>query len=106
MQLAGIAREACAVRAGAGAPLMQVGMQAVLRAPEAVAAAGVASVVLAPALEELLYRGFLLPSLTRRLPAPAAVKLQPAACLRGFAYVVIGECILHQRNAGPAANVE
>jgi Type II CAAX prenyl endopeptidase Rce1-like len=36
-------------------------------------AAAVTSVLLAPALEELVYRGFLLPSLTKRLPATAAV---------------------------------
>ncbi len=82
------------MRAGATAPLVQVGMQAVLQAPEAVAAAGAASVVLAPALEELLWRSFQLPSLTRRLPVPAAVKLLPAACLRVFPYVLIG--VRHQ----------
>jgi len=60
---------------GQAACCVQVGMQAVLRAPDAVAAAGAASVVLAPALEELLYRGFLLPSLTRRLPVSVAVTL-------------------------------
>lgn len=37
------------------------------------AAAAFASVALAPTLEELVYRGFLLPSLTRRLPPPLAV---------------------------------
>lgn len=37
------------------------------------AAAAFASVALAPTLEELVYRGFLLPSLTRRLPLPLAV---------------------------------
>lgn len=37
------------------------------------AAAAAASIVLAPALEELVYRGFLLPALTARMPAAAAV---------------------------------
>lgn len=37
------------------------------------AAAAASSIVIAPALEELVYRGFLLPSLTKRLPAAAAV---------------------------------
>lgn len=31
------------------------------------------SVVLAPAAEELIYRGFLLPSLTKWMPTPLAV---------------------------------
>lgn len=53
---------------------MQRGVQEVLRAPEAVAAAGVATCLLAPALEELIYRGFFLPSLTRYLSVPAAVR--------------------------------
>ena len=38
-----------------------------------VAAIAAASVVGAPLLEEFTYRGFLLPSLTRWLPTPAAV---------------------------------
>ena len=36
-------------------------------------ALALASVVLAPALEELLFRGFLLPCLAARMPLPAAV---------------------------------
>ena len=45
------------------------------------AAAAAASVVLAPALEELVYRGFLLPSLSRQLPTAAAVSaLQKRLC--------------------------
>ena len=37
-------------------------------------ALALASVVLAPALEELLFRGFLLPCLAARMPLPAAVR--------------------------------
>ena len=44
-------------------------------------ALSIASAVLAPAVEELIYRGFLLRSLTRYMPAPVAVRhfLDPAA---------------------------
>ena len=38
-------------------------------------AAAATSILLAPALEELVYRGFLFPSLTRQLPTAAAVRL-------------------------------
>lgn len=43
-----------------------------------------ASVVLAPVLEELLFRGFLLPCLAARMPLPAAVG--PCALLCALSY--------------------
>ena len=44
------------------------------KSPVAVAATCVASAGLAPSTEELIYRGFLLRSLTGSLPFPAAVR--------------------------------
>ena len=41
-------------------------------------ALALASVVLAPALEELLFRGFLLPCMAARMPLPAAVRFLDA----------------------------
>lgn len=47
-----------------------------------IGAIAAASVVGAPALEELTYRGFLLPSLTKWMPTPAAVRtlISPQLC--------------------------
>lgn len=40
-----------------------------------------ASIIGAPALEELTYRGFLLPSLTKWMPTPAAVSSSLRLCV-------------------------
>lgn len=55
--------------------MVQVAMIEVLQTKQSVAAAGIASIVLAPALEEAIYRGFLLPSLAKSLPIPVAVRV-------------------------------
>lgn len=54
-------------------PDAKVALIEVLQTKQSVAAAGIASILLGPALEEAIYRGFLLPSLAGFLPIPFAV---------------------------------
>ncbi len=63
-------------------------LAALVQQPGGGAAPGLllASLALAPALEELLFRGFLLPCLAARMPLPAAVRA-PNAANRGASNV-------------------
>ena len=56
------------------------------RQTSTVAAIAAASIIGAPLLEEFTYRGFLLPSLTRWLPTPAAVSYTIYNCLLESSY--------------------